>query len=126
MDQGAGDLDSHHIYFRHFRPKPDPYGRPQALTEYGGFSLAIPEHMTSDKSFGYKRFDDTEQYQQAVLKLQRETLSLPSLCVAVYTQLSDVEDEINGLITYDRKASKWTGAAAEALRQLNESGQSFL
>lgn len=126
MDQGAGDLDSHHIYFRHFHPKPDPYGRPQALTEYGGFSLAIPEHMTSDKSFGYKRFDDTEQYQQAVLKLQRETLSLPSLCVAVYTQLSDVEDEINGLITYDRKASKWTGAAAEALRQLNESGQSFL
>ena len=62
-----------------------------------------------DKVFGYKKFQDTEKYQEAVERLYREEI-LPAiesgLAVLVYTQLSDVEDEINGFLTYDRKVMK--------------------
>lgn len=122
-DQGGPDLQSLHIYFKQFKPRRDPLGRPLALTEFGGFSLPIEGHLTSDTLFGYKKFKDAADYRAAVLSLYRtEILPVRRLAATVYTQLSDVEDEINGLITYDRRVTKWPEpeALAGLIRQCLE------
>lgn len=114
-DQGGGDLHSLHVYFRAFRaPRSD--GRVLALTEYGGYSLRIPGHEWGSSVFGYKRFDDPERFADALVKLHEEQIApaiAQGLSATVYTQLSDVEDEINGLLSYDRRVLK---APAERIR----------
>lgn len=121
-DQGGPDLYSLHVYYKKFKPAPDPLLRPLALTEYGGYSLPVPGHMATDAMYGYKAFRDSRSYQEAVVRLIREELlPVKGLAASVYSQLSDVEDEINGLVTYDRQVNKWAdAAAAAALRQVNE------
>ncbi len=60
-DQGAGDLTSLHVYFRSFRVPRRRRGTSQralALTEYGGYSLRLPEHSTTTREFGYRRYPD--------------------------------------------------------------------
>tara|TARA_B100001939_G_scaffold150467_2_gene130094 strand:- start:201 stop:929 length:729 start_codon:yes stop_codon:yes gene_type:complete len=110
-DQKVGHYHSRHIYFTkvRFRSKAAKK-RILALTEFGGYSLPVEDHMFDpNKVFGYKKFQDTDRYQEAVERLYREEI-LPAidrgLAVLVYTQLSDVEDEINGFLTYDRKVMK--------------------
>ena len=102
------DLDSRHIYFR--APKLKRVGkRPVFLSEFGGFSLSCEGHLYGDKCYGYKTFESESELTDAVYSLfVRDTLPLieEGLCATVYTQLSDVEDEINGLITYDRQKIK--------------------
>ena len=62
-----------------------------------------------EKTYGYGKFEDGEAFAQAVEKLYREQV-IPAvktgLCAAIYTQVSDVEDETNGLLSYDRKGEK--------------------
>lgn len=110
FDQGAGDFHSYHIYYKAFRPKKDKRGRVLALTEFGGFSLPVQEHMSSDILFGYKMFRTKEELNDAVWKLYTKDV-FPAiekgLSASIYTQVSDVEDEINGLFTYDRKEIKF-------------------
>ncbi len=121
-DQQAGDLKSRHIYFSKCRIRPDRHGRPAALTEYGGYSYPVPGHTYSQKAFGYKRYKDLRTYQQAVLGLMDGLLKDGrNIAAFVYTQLSDVEEETNGLVTFDRQVSKWPpgSQAAEQLRQRN-------
>lgn len=121
-DQGAGDLKSRHIYFSACRIRPDKLGRAAALTEYGGYSYAVPGHNPGGKPFGYKRFDTLEAYQDAVLRLQRKLLKDGrNIAAFVYTQLSDVEQEVNGLLTQDRSVSKWppNSPAAKSLYEIN-------
>lgn len=107
-DQGGGDLKSRHIYYRPVKLKAD--NRVLALTEFGGYSLPVPGHMSSEKLFGYRIYKDREAYMDALhLLYLREVIPLiksQGLSASVYTQVSDVEDEINGLLTYDRKVSK--------------------
>lgn len=108
-DQGAGNFQSSHIYYKSFRPKPDKNDRVMALTEYGGYSLSCPGHMSSDELFGYKGFQTREELNHAVEDLyDREVIPAieHGLAADVYTQVSDVEDEINGLFTYDRYVVK--------------------
>lgn len=117
-DQGAGDLKSLHVYFRRFRP-PSPDGRVLALTEYGGYSLRVVGHDQGEKEFGYKRFGTAGELTEAFVRLhEREIIpAVPlGLAATVYTQLSDVEDELNGLLTYDRQVLK---LPAEAVRRIN-------
>ena len=104
----VSDLDSRHVYFR----APDikkPTGKPQFLSEFGGFSCRIPEHLFGSKNYGYSIYSDTEALSDAIYHLYTDGV-LPliedGLSAAVYTQLSDVEDETNGLITYDRRFVK--------------------
>ncbi|MEQ8349847.1 MAG: glycoside hydrolase family 2 TIM barrel-domain containing protein [Leptospiraceae bacterium] len=110
-DQKTGHYHSRHIYFTkiRFRSKA-AQNRILALTEFGGYSLPVKDHMFNpDRIFGYKKFDDGQKYEEAVERLyQQEVLPCirKGLAVLVYTQLSDVEDEINGFITYDRKFTK--------------------
>ena len=108
-DQGGGDFKSYHIYFRPFRLK-KPSERIIALTEYGGFSHALATHRYSDKVFGYKVFKRKADLCEAYKKLfYRDVIGNieKGLSAAIYTQLSDVEEEVNGLLTYDRKVLKF-------------------
>lgn len=118
-DQGAGDLKSLHVYFKPYRFRRDRRGRAVILSEFGGYNLRMDGHCFSQSDFGYKKFQSAEALWQAYLRLfEREVLpAIPrGLCATVYTQLTDVEDELNGLLTYDRRAVKLD---AEALRRLN-------
>ncbi len=108
-DQGIGELQSLHVYFKRYRFRPDKRGRAVILSEFGGFNCRIEGHSFNDKDFGYKRFDTPEALLGALKKLYENEI-VPArqkgLSAAVYTQLTDVEDELNGLITYDRKVVK--------------------
>ncbi len=121
-DQGGPDFNSLHVYYKKFRPTPDALLRPLALTEYGGYSLPVEGHMTSDQLYGYRTYEEPKAYQEAVVRLmEEELLPVKQLTAAVYSQLSDVEDEINGLITYDRRVNKWADEEGAAnLRAINE------
>lgn len=119
-DQGAGDFVSPHIYFKKYTLKQDKYARVQILSEFGGYSLPIKDHMSSEKIYGYKKFNTKAAYTSAVIELYEKEI-LPAiergLAGTVYTQVSDVEDEINGLVTYDRHTLKLD---KEKIIQLNE------
>ncbi|MBQ2734766.1 MAG: glycoside hydrolase family 2, partial [Clostridia bacterium] len=78
--------------------------------EFGGYSMKIDGHVfDEDKEFGYKKFRTQEALVAALRTLYLEKL-LPliqqGLCGCIYTQVSDVEEEINGLLTYDRQVVK--------------------
>ena len=108
-DQKVGRLQSLHVYFRPYHFKKDTLGRAVALTEFGGYTLAVPGHTWGKKRFGYKGFSDSASLAEALRRLYQEQI-LPAkekgLSACVYTQLSDVEDELNGFVTYDRKTVK--------------------
>ena len=111
-DQGKGDLNSFHIYFTPFWFFKNGKGddRPIALTEFGGYSLQAKGHMyNKEKFFGYRRYYKQEDYDAAMGKLFAEVQKMihtKGLSATVYTEVSDVEDECNGLLTYDRRVVK--------------------
>lgn len=119
-DQGGGDFASYHIYYKHFHPKKDTKGRILALTEFGGFSHPTAGHMASDVLFGYKIFETQEKLEQEVMRLYEEDvfpLLKDGLSASIYTQVSDVEDEINGLFTYDRRRLKFSETVWQTINQ---------
>lgn len=108
-DQRTGDIKSWHVYMKKFRYVPDRYSRAVILSEFGGYVHRVDSHCFSDKEFGYKKFDSANSYKFALGSLYTEQIrpaAEDGLSAAVYTQLSDVEDELNGLITYDRRVVK--------------------
>lgn len=108
-DQGVSDVKSEHVYFRAYSFRPDKKGRAVVLSEFGGYARPIDGHLWSDKSFGYKNFGTAESLESALRELYEKQIrpaKEKGLSAAVYTQLSDVEDEINGLVTYDRQVVK--------------------
>ena len=108
-DQGAGDLRSLHVYFRTVRAPRRRDDRVLAITEYGGYSVDVPDHTWGQRSFGYRRFATQDELEVALVRLHdREIVPAIGQGVAatVYTQLTDVEDEVNGLVTYDRRVVK--------------------
>ena len=79
------------------------------ISEYGGYACHISGHSSVERIFGYKKFDTLEDLSNAYHELyEGQVLSLveKGLSGVVYTQLSDVEEEVNGLVTYDRKVVK--------------------
>ena len=119
-DQGGGDLHSLHVYLRAFRVPRKQDRRVLALTEYGGYSIRTPGHDFNDREFGYRRHRSTEELERAFVKLHEKQIipAIPrGLAATVYTQLSDVEDELNGLITYDRRVQKLSDAAVRSVTQ---------
>lgn len=110
-DQGAGDLWSLHVYQRRFRVPRRGSGerRVLALSEYGGYDLTVPGHSWGSEHFGYRHFESATALGEAFLRLHDEEVAPAvrrGLGATVYTQLSDVEDEVNGLLTYDRETLK--------------------
>ena len=103
------DLESLHIYFKPVKIK-DNYEKPIFLSEFGGYSYRTEGHVfNNDNEYGYKSFKTREEFEDAFISLYENEI-IPAikkgLCGTVYTQVSDVEDEINGLLTYDRKMLK--------------------
>ena len=76
-DQKIGKLQSLHVYFRPYHFKPDKLHRAVALTEFGGYTLAVPGHTWGDKRFGYKGFRDSASLGEAFRKLY-ETQIIPA------------------------------------------------
>ncbi len=103
------DVDSHHVYFKKVRLRPRPH-RPLVLSEFGGYSCRVAEHVFNlDKSYGYKTVKNPGAFMDSLEKLYMTQIvpaAARGLCVSVLTQVSDVEDEINGLVTYDRRVCK--------------------
>lgn len=124
-DQKIGDIRSLHVYFRKYRFKSDKLGRAVVLSEFGGYNCRVNGHCFNENDYGYKRFDTTETLLEAYKKLYENEI-LPAkkqgLCAAVYTQLTDVEDELNGLITYDRKVIKMD---VEKVKEINNKAASI-
>ena len=108
-DQGIGDFKSLHVYFDDYRYAPDKQGRCVILTEFGGYAFAVEGHTADVKPFGYKKFKSAAELRRGITLLydgQIRPAVKKGLSAAVYTQLTDVEGELNGLITYDRRELK--------------------
>ena len=117
------DVDSRHIYFTPWSAL-KPSDKPLVLSEFGGYAYAVEGHLfNTGKSYGYKTCKSQEHFQTALSELYI-TKVLPAaergLCAAIITQVSDVEDEINGMLTYDRRVCK---ADTTSMRQISEALQ---
>lgn len=105
---GASDVDSRHIYFRKVKVKPSD--KPVVISEFGGYTYSVKGHVfNTTKSYGYGECKTREAFVEKIRSLYLDEL-VPAVkngvCGAIYTQVSDVEDEINGIFTYDREAEK--------------------
>ena len=117
-DQHTGDFSSIHRYFGRHKLRTDP--RAQAITEFGGYSFTVAGHTVPGRGFAYHKVQSGRELTASLEKLYKEQL-LPlkkaGLQACIYTQLSDVETERNGLLTWDRKVLK---PEAGTLLALNE------
>ena len=118
-DQGIGDFKSLHVYFKPYKFSEDKLKRCEILTEFGGYSFPVEGHLfNTEKAFGYKKIASLDELAQAYRKLYEDEI-IPvkekGLSATVYTQVSDVEDEINGIVTYDRKVVKFNPAFMRAI-----------
>ena len=106
--QTKNDFDSRHVYYGDLQPQPKK--RPLFLSEFGGCAYAVPEHYYAKyASYGYGGCQNSDDVSKKVREAYDRTI-LPVIekgaCGSIYTQLSDVEEEINGFYTYDRKVCK--------------------
>ena len=106
-DQKCGDVIDMHHYPDPAMPKPEEQ-RAAVLGEFGGLGLALPHHTWTERSWGYRGVGDTEALTTGYERMLAKAWKLrdKGLCAAVYTQITDVETECNGLMTYDREVLK--------------------
>ena len=102
------DVESDHVYFKKIKTKKTK--KPWILSEFGGYSYKVKEHSFNvDKNYGYGNFYSKESFNDGLSKLYLEQI-VPAieggLCGCILTQVSDVEDETNGMMTYDREVLK--------------------
>ena len=114
------DVDSRHVYFKPIKLKAGE--KPLVLSEFGGYSYKPEGHVfNTEQTYGYKKYEDQSQFADAVEKLYRQQVipaAKTGLCAAIYTQVSDVEDETNGLLSYDRKVVKVTAERLIAIAEM--------
>ena len=106
--QKKTDVDSRHVYFKPIKLKESD--KPLVLSEFGGYSYKPEGHVfNTESTYGYGKFEKAEDFSAAVAELYEKQV-IPAkekgLCATVYTQVSDIEDETNGILTYDRKVCK--------------------
>ena len=123
LDRGAGDVYDLHRYSHYHKLAnlEDPAGRERVfvLGEFGGKTLALPGHLWTEEVFGYGEIHSREAFREAYAELLRLHIVphvADGLSGAIYTQVSDVEREINGLVTFDRRELKVPGAQ---VREIN-------
>lgn len=111
------DVDSRHVYFKKVRiGKKD--GRPIVISEFGGYSHRVKGHLFGESEYGYGGYETAKEYEAALIRLYGEEIKpliRGGICALVYTQVSDVEDETNGLLTYDRRVLKPDAKALRAV-----------
>lgn len=120
-DPGNGDFDDLHIYVGPGNPPQPSATRAASLGEYGGVGLLVPGHMWPVKNNAYEMQHSVEDLTKRFERLQSELQLLveqKGLGAAIYTQITDVEHEVNGFLTYDRKVEKMD---FERVRSANES-----
>jgi beta-galactosidase/beta-glucuronidase len=117
-DRGVTDVVSKHIYFTPIVVKQKD--KPWLLTEFGGLSTRVNQHTFNDKMFGYKIYKSKQSLTKAYNKLYNNTI-IPQiqkgLSATIYTQVTDVEDELNGLLTYDREVLKIDKAILQSINK---------
>ncbi len=120
-DQGISDVKSYHVYFKHFKikNKEETSSRAIILSEFGGFVLPVEGHMIKGNHV-YRFFKNKEEW----LKKYQDTIqkdvidNIPhGLSAIIYTQLSDVEEELNGFVTYDRQVVK---VEPQQIKEIND------
>jgi len=120
-DQKIGDIRSLHVYFKKYRYKKDKLGRAVVLSEFGGYNYYEKGHSFSAKIDSmYNKYDTPEALFKAYKKLFENEIipaKAKGLCATVYTQLTDVEDELNGMVTYDREVVK---LPVDGVREIND------
>lgn len=102
------DVDSRHVYFKPVKLSKCG-NRPVVISEFGGYSHRVSGHLFGKKNYGYKLFDKQSDFERAFIKLYSEEISSlieKGISGLIYTQVSDVEDETNGIVTYDRRHVK--------------------
>ena len=104
------DVHSEHVYMKKLKLKARK-GRPLVLSEFGGYSCKLRRHAFNlDNTYGYSKNNGVEDFERKFIALYDEQviphIKKQGLCALVYTQVSDVEDETNGLLTYDRQVLK--------------------
>jgi beta-galactosidase/beta-glucuronidase len=118
----TGDMIDFHNYPDAVMPDPQIYGKDQivVLGEFGGLGLPVANHTWQDKdNWGYQSFKTPDELQNryASLIVALEKLIPLGLSAAVYTQTTDVEVEVNGLMTYDRKVIKMPASRLKEMHQ---------
>jgi len=120
VDHLGPDFRSLHIYFDTIKFEKDEINRPVVLSEYGGYGLKVKDHLGCTEQFSYIMFETEEKLTESIKSLIKDQIypnMIKGLCAAVYTQLSDVEQEINGFLTYDRKVLK---VIASEIKEAND------
>jgi beta-galactosidase/beta-glucuronidase len=115
-DAGVGHVMDIHHYPEPQAPGPEP-DRAIVLGEFGGLGLAVEGHTWEQKTWGYQGTSGREQLTEQYVAMLRTCWRLrddPGLNAVVYTQLTDVETECNGLVTYDRAVVKADAARVAA------------
>ncbi len=117
--QRESDVDSRHVYFKRVKLG-RVTDRPIVISEFGGYSHRVEGHLFGSANYGYKLFDTEEGFREAFTRLyteEIEPLLAHGVSALVYTQISDVEDETNGILTYDRRHLKLD---ADTVREMME------
>ena len=119
FDQHGGDMYSIHNYSAGLEIEAQP-DRVVALTEFGGYAFAMPGHLACEKEFGYQSYHSKEELTANYKRLWEDEI-FPNvergMCSTVYTQTSDIEEEINGIFTYDRDEVKLLEPVVQALNR---------
>ncbi len=114
------DVESDHIYFKPIKLKPKK-GKPMVLSEFGGYSCKVEGHTFNlDDNYGYRTYKTLPEFEKGIITLYETQIADAienGLSAAVLTQVSDVEDETNGLLTYDRQILK---VNSEKMKQLSQ------
>ncbi|MHC4755733.1 MAG: glycoside hydrolase family 2 protein [Planctomycetota bacterium] len=124
-DRGVGDVHDVHKYPGPIAP-PNSLNRAAVLGEFGGLGLPIKGHTWQDEAnWGYRKYESSEELTKQYLILidKLEPLVQGGLAAAVYTQTTDVEIEVNGLMTYDREMIKMD---ADKIKAANKKLTSFV
>ena len=115
------DVESHHVYFKPIKLSGDATDRPIVISEFGGYSHRVEGHLFGKENYGYSICGTREEFEDSFVKLYSGEVAEAidrGASAFVYTQVSDVEDETNGILTYDRKICKLN---AERIRPIMES-----
>lgn len=119
FDQKGGDMYSIHNYVYKLKVEPQE-PRVVALTEYGGYAYPVPGHLACDREFGYQVYRSREELTANYRRLWEEEI-YPNLerglSSAIYTQTSDIEEEVNGVMTYDRDMVKLIETEVRAMNE---------
>jgi beta-galactosidase/beta-glucuronidase len=115
-DKDCGDVIDKHSYPGPDSPKPEEK-RAAVLGEFGGLGLPVDGHTWSKKTWGYEGTKNIEDLTLGYEKLLAKAWAMKDkagLSAVIYTQLTDVETECNGLLTYDREVNKVIAERAAA------------